>query len=58
LSRKANGPEDPDTIVAVGDLAGSYFAAGKMEKGVQLIEEIVAVRRKTSGPSHPDTIPL
>ena len=56
LSRKVNGPEHPDTLVVMGNLADSYDDAGRMDDALTLREEVLSLRRKVLGPEHPDTL--
>ena len=55
-SRKINGPEYPDTLGAMGNLADDYFKAGRRDEALKIREEVLAISRKTNGPEHPDTI--
>jgi hypothetical protein len=50
------GPEHPDTLVAMNNLALAYKAAGKLDRAVPLLE--VALRHLTTklGPGHADTL--
>jgi serine/threonine protein kinase len=50
------GPEHPDTLKCLSDLASAYREAGQPEQAVALHEETLAVRRARSGPEHPETL--
>jgi tetratricopeptide (TPR) repeat protein len=56
LRRKVNGPEHPDTLKAMHNLAISYDHAGRLDEAVKLREEVLMLRRKVLGPEHPDTL--
>ena len=53
---KTHGPEHPDTLAAVNDLAAYYFDAGRRDEALKLFEEVLALRRKVLGPEHPETL--
>ena len=40
----------------MGNLAISYFAAGRRDEALKLREEVLALSRKVNGPEHPDTL--
>ena len=52
----ASGPEHPDTLRAMHNLAISYDDAGRRDEALKLREEVLALRRKVNGPEHPDTL--
>ncbi len=56
LDRKVLGPEHPDTLNAMANLANSYFDAGRKDEALKLREEVLALSRKVLGPEHPDTL--
>ena len=56
LCRKVNGPEHPDTLGAMHNLAVSYDDAGRRDEALKLREQVLALRRKVNGPEHPDTL--
>jgi tetratricopeptide (TPR) repeat protein len=56
LSIKVLGPEHPDTLKAMQNLANSYDDAGRRDEALKLREKVMALRRKVSGPEHPDTV--
>jgi tetratricopeptide (TPR) repeat protein len=56
LFRKVLGPEHPDTLATMNNLAISYVNAGRRDEALKLREETLALRRKVSGPEHPDTL--
>jgi tetratricopeptide (TPR) repeat protein len=51
-----NGPEHPDTLKAINNLAISYAAAGRNDEALKLREEVLPLRRKVLGPENPDTV--
>ncbi len=56
LSRKVLGPEHPETISAMHNLANYYQIAGRRDEALKLREEVLTLRRKVNGPEHPDTL--
>jgi tetratricopeptide (TPR) repeat protein/tRNA A-37 threonylcarbamoyl transferase component Bud32 len=50
------GPDHPDTLKSMDNLALGYHAAGKLDLEVQLLEETLARSRFKLGPDHPDTL--
>jgi serine/threonine protein kinase/tetratricopeptide (TPR) repeat protein len=53
---KELGPDHPDTLVSMNNLAGDYAALGRHADALQLHEETLALRRARLGPDHPDTL--
>jgi tetratricopeptide (TPR) repeat protein len=56
LMLKVNGQEHPDTLAAMGNLAGSYTEAGHPDEALKMSEELLPLMRKVNGPEHPDTL--
>ena len=56
LSREQLGPEHPDTLGAMHNLAISYRHAGRLEEALGLFEESLRLRREQLGPEHPNTL--
>ncbi|HMD97481.1 MAG TPA: tetratricopeptide repeat protein [Terriglobia bacterium] len=54
--RRVQGPEHPDTLVSMGNLASTLGALGDLAGARKLQEEALAVRRRVLGPEHPDTL--
>jgi tetratricopeptide (TPR) repeat protein len=52
----ASGPEHPDTLLAMQNLATSYHEAGRWPEALKLREEALALCRKVNGSEHPDTL--
>jgi serine/threonine protein kinase/tetratricopeptide (TPR) repeat protein len=50
------GPDHPDTLTSMNDLAISYRGAGQNDRAMKLFEETLALRRAKLGPDHPDTL--
>ena len=53
---RVQGPDDPDTIGARGNLASAYHSAGRMASAVELYERTRADCQRVLGPDHPDTL--
>jgi tetratricopeptide (TPR) repeat protein len=56
LSRKALGPEHPDTLMAMHNLANYYGESGRWDEALKLREEVLPLCRKVNGPGHPGTL--
>ena len=57
LRRQAKlGPDHPDTLTSMNDLAVSYRAAGRLADALALHEETLKRRQAKLGPDHPDTL--
>jgi eukaryotic-like serine/threonine-protein kinase len=50
------GPEHPDTLRCMNNLAQAYQAAGKLDLALPLFEETLKFRKAKLGPEHPDTL--
>ena len=56
-TRKAKlGPEHPDTLTSMNNLALAYQAAGKLDLALPLFEETLKLTKAKLGPEHPDTL--
>ena len=55
LRKQHLGPDHPDTITSMNDLAGACQAAGKLDLALPLFEEMLKVWKAKLGPDHPDT---
>ena len=53
--RATAGPEHPDTLKAMGNLANSY-ADGRRDEALKLREELLPLFRKVLGPESPDAL--
>jgi len=51
-----SGPEHPDTLDAMHNLASSYAEVKRHDEALKLGEQVLALRRKVLGPEHPDTL--
>jgi hypothetical protein len=52
LYRKALGPEHPETLGAMTNLASSYSDSGRLPEAVKLQEESLAIKRRVLPPNH------
>jgi tetratricopeptide (TPR) repeat protein len=50
------GPDHPDTLASMNNLAMGYVAAGKLDLALPLLEETLKIRKAKLGPDHPDTL--
>jgi tetratricopeptide (TPR) repeat protein len=50
------GPEHPDTLGAMNNLAASYWTVGRRDEALKMGDEVLRLYRKVSGPEHTDTI--
>ena len=58
LRRKVLGPEHPETLEAMSNLANSYGEAGRRDEALKLREEVLTLSRKVLGPEHPNTVQM
>jgi tetratricopeptide (TPR) repeat protein len=54
IMEKSFGPNHPNTINSLSNLAGLYQLQGAYEKAEPLYLRAVAIREKAIGPDHPD----
>jgi serine/threonine protein kinase len=50
------GPEHPDTLTAINELAVVLEAQGKPGEAEPLLRQVLEARRRTQGPGHPHTL--
>jgi serine/threonine protein kinase len=50
------GPEHPDTLAAMCNLALAYHYAGKLDLALPLSEQTLELQKAKRGPEHPDTL--
>jgi non-specific serine/threonine protein kinase/serine/threonine-protein kinase len=50
------GPDHPDTLTNLNNVAVCYGARGRHAEAVNLYEETLALRKAKLGPTHPDTL--
>ncbi|KAA3611795.1 MAG: CHAT domain-containing protein [Planctomycetota bacterium] len=50
------GPEHPDTLTSMNNLAQTLQSQGDLSGARQLQEEVLSVRQRVLGPEHPDTL--
>jgi tetratricopeptide (TPR) repeat protein/tRNA A-37 threonylcarbamoyl transferase component Bud32 len=53
---ETKGSDSPDTLYTMNSLAMAYLWGGEFDRGVAMLEEILATRRRVLGPDHPDTL--
>lgn len=54
LSKEFGRPAD--TLISMGNLAGGFRDAGKLEQALPLLKETLKLTRAKLGPDHPDTL--
>jgi tetratricopeptide (TPR) repeat protein len=55
--RKAKlGPEHPDTLTSMSNLAVAYQTAGRLAEALPLYEQTLELRKAKLGPEHPETL--
>jgi tetratricopeptide (TPR) repeat protein len=54
--KKVLGPEHPQTLTSMNNLAGLYQSQGKYQAAEPLYEETLQLRKKVLGAEHPDTL--
>jgi tetratricopeptide (TPR) repeat protein len=52
----ALGPDHPDTLMSMNNLAGTYRDLGRFADALKLHEETLALQKAKLGPDHPDTL--
>jgi tetratricopeptide (TPR) repeat protein len=52
----ALGPDHPDTLKSMNNLASSYAATGQNDRALKRFEEALALRRAKLGTEHPGTL--
>jgi serine/threonine protein kinase/tetratricopeptide (TPR) repeat protein len=50
------GPDHPDTLTSMNNLARGYDATRQFDKALPLFEETLKLRQATLSPDHPDTL--
>ncbi|MFJ3588038.1 tetratricopeptide repeat protein [Streptomyces sp. NPDC090231] len=50
------GPDHPDTLVALDDLAAAYGDTGRGQEALRLGERVAEARTRVLGPEHPHTL--
>jgi serine/threonine protein kinase len=50
------GPDDPNTLISMNNLASAYLQAGHLDKAVPLFEQTLVRQREKLGSDHPDTL--
>jgi tRNA A-37 threonylcarbamoyl transferase component Bud32 len=53
---KRLGPDHPDTLTSMNDLAGAYQADSQLQKALPLLEETLEKRKARLGADHPATL--
>ncbi|HEY1379215.1 MAG TPA: serine/threonine-protein kinase, partial [Gemmataceae bacterium] len=56
LFTRHRGPDHPDTLLCMNNLAASYRALNRPTDALKLHEEILAVRKRVLPPDHPDVL--
>jgi serine/threonine protein kinase len=56
LYTKYLGPDHPETLRSMHNLARSYHALGRYAEALKLNQETLALRQARLGPDHPDTL--
>ena len=56
IQRRVLGPEHPDTLNSMNNLASVYYSQGKYAQAEALDSQILEIRRRVLGPEHPDTL--
>ena len=51
------GPDHPDTLTSMNNLAVAYLDAGKLDLALPLLEETLKPRRPSSAPTIPTRSP-
>ncbi|RDK41730.1 hypothetical protein M752DRAFT_319773 [Aspergillus phoenicis ATCC 13157] len=50
------GPEYPDTLASMANLASIYWNQGRLKEAEELEVQVLELRKRVLGPEHPDTL--
>jgi non-specific serine/threonine protein kinase/serine/threonine-protein kinase len=56
IKRRVLGPEHPDTLKSMGNLANVYTYEGKDAQAEELFNQTLEIQKRVLGPEHPDTL--
>ena len=56
IQRENLGPDHPDTVLTMGNLANSYSDLGQHQQALKLNEQVLKKQREILGPDHPHTV--
>jgi tetratricopeptide (TPR) repeat protein/tRNA A-37 threonylcarbamoyl transferase component Bud32 len=56
LYARHRGPDHPDTLASMNNLANSYADLGRLTDALKLREQTLTLRKAKLGPAHPDTL--
>ncbi|KAI2919241.1 hypothetical protein CBS147320_8602 [Aspergillus niger] len=56
LRKQVLGPEHPDTLTSISNLASTYWNQGRWKKAEELIVQVLELRKQVLGLEHPDTL--
>nr|XP_036584595.1 uncharacterized protein CTRU02_05670 [Colletotrichum truncatum]KAF6794113.1 hypothetical protein CTRU02_05670 [Colletotrichum truncatum] len=56
MRKKVLGPENPNTLSSMNNLAGVFDSQGKYEEAEQMHRQALEMRKKVLGPENPDTL--
>ncbi|ORY31577.1 TPR-like protein [Rhizoclosmatium globosum] len=57
-SKRVLGPDHPDTLIALNNLALLYYSQGKYEQAEPMYNECLSTSKRVLGPDHPDTLTI
>src|SRR5262249_57868636 len=56
MARARRGPDHPETLLVMHNLAVSYAQAHRLDEAIPLFAEVVRLRKARLLPDHPDTL--
>ncbi|KAL2833728.1 violaceus kinesin [Aspergillus cavernicola] len=56
IQKQALGPEHPDTLISMANLALTYWNQGQWRKAEELGVQVLEIQKQVLGPEHPDTL--
>ncbi|KAJ5915324.1 P-loop containing nucleoside triphosphate hydrolase protein [Penicillium verhagenii] len=56
MSKQVLGPEHPDTLSSIANLASTYWSQGLWKEAEELGVQVIETREQVLGPEHPDTL--
>lgn len=56
IRKEVLGPDHPDTLVSMANLAATYARQGRWKDAESLEVQVLEIRKEVLGPNHPDTL--
>ena len=56
MEQRLLGKEHPDTLISMGNLAGTYYRQSRWEDAERLEVQVLELRKRVLGEEHPNTL--